>query len=232
MYYQWLTKELKFPDVMWADEHGILALGGDLSPERLTLAYHSGIFPWFSDDEPIVWWSPPERFVLFPKNIKISKSMRQVLRKKIFTITFDKNFPFVIKNCQQSYRHGQDGTWITSDMEEAYTKLHELGLAHSVEVWHEGEIVGGLYGLIIGGIFCGESMFSHQDNASKAGFITLVKTLESYGIFLIDCQTHTNHLESLGAEMIDRDNFLQILKAQQHKALLPKDWTELIQAEF
>jgi leucyl/phenylalanyl-tRNA---protein transferase len=226
--YYWLTKKIEFPDISLADEDGILALGGDLSTKRLILAYNSGIFPWFSEYEPIVWWSPKERFVLFPQNLNISKTMRQTLKRNVFRVTFDQDFAFVIKNCQQKDRKGQDSTWITADMERAYNKLHKLGIAHSVEVWEGDQIVGGLYGVIVGGIFCGESMFSHRSNASKTGFITLVKTLENYGIAMIDCQTYTQHLESLGAKMIDRDvDFAPILHAQKGKSLLPENWAEL-----
>ncbi len=230
--WQWLTEKIEFPPLHTADADGILALGGDLSSERLILAYNSGIFPWFNDDEPVVWWSPPERFVIFPEKLNISKTMRQVLRKKIFKVTFDKNFPLIIKNCQQQNREGQEGTWITQDMQDAYNLLHKKGVAHSVEVWQDDQIVGGLYGLIIGGVFCGESMFAHRSNASKAGFITLVKTLQNYGLALIDCQTYTQHLGSLGAEMIQRDEFVKILNQEKTKKLLPENWGDLVQAEF
>jgi leucyl/phenylalanyl-tRNA---protein transferase len=224
MLYTWLTEKIEFPPVSKAKSSGILALGGDLSTERLILAYNSGIFPWFSEDDPIIWWSPKERFVIFPEKLYVSKTMRQILKRNTFTITFDKDFPAVIQNCQQTPREGQDGTWITSEMMEAYIKLHKLGYAHSVEVWQDDKIVGGLYGIIMGGVFCGESMFAHTSNASKAGFITLVQILQSYGIVLIDCQTHTEHLESLGGEMIPRNDFIKILQEQKDKKLLPDDW--------
>lgn len=206
-----LLKELFFPDVSEADEHGILAVGGDLSPERLLLAYQSGIFPWFEDDEPILWWSPPERMVLFPDELVVSKSMRSILRKELFTVTFNKDFRAVITSCSQIRRNGQNGTWITDNMIEAYVKLHELGYAKSVEVWQGGELVGGLYGIDLGTVFCGESMFSKVSNASKVAFITLVENLKIRKYKLIDCQVHNDHLESLGAREIDRVDFMEIL---------------------
>lgn len=206
-----LLKELFFPDVSEADEHGILAVGGDLSPERLLLAYRSGIFPWFEDDEPILWWSPSERMVLFPDELIVSKSMRTILRKNIFTVTFNKDFRAVITNCSTIRRNGQGGTWITDDMIEAYVKLHEMGYAKSVEVWQNNELVGGLYGIDLGTVFCGESMFSKVSNASKVAFITLVENLKIRQYKLIDCQVHNDHLESLGAREIDREEFIKIL---------------------
>ena len=208
-----LLKELFFPDVSEADEHGILAVGGDLSPERLLLAYRSGIFPWFDSDEPILWWSPKERMVLFPDELVVSKSMRSILRKEVFTVTFNKDFRAVISNCSQIVRNGQRGTWITEDMIEAYVKLHELGYAKSVEVWQDEELVGGLYGIDLGHIFCGESMFSKVSNASKAAFITLVENLKIRQYKLVDCQVHNDHLESLGAREIDRIEFMKILNS-------------------
>ncbi|WP_396177870.1 leucyl/phenylalanyl-tRNA--protein transferase [Flavobacterium sp.] len=206
-----LLKELFFPDVTEADAHGILAVGGDLSPERLMLAYRSGIFPWFDDDEPILWWSPPKRMVLFPEELVVSKSMRSILRKNIFTVTFNKDFRAVISNCSTIKRDGQRGTWITDEMIEAYIKLHELGFAKSVEVWQNNELVGGLYGIDIGHIFCGESMFSKVSNASKVAFITLVQNLQIRKYTLIDCQVHNDHLESLGAREIERAAFIEML---------------------
>ena len=206
-----LLKELFFPDVTEADRDGILAVGGDLSPERLILAYQSGIFPWFDSDEPILWWAPPRRMVLFPDELVVSKSMRSILRKEIFTVTFNKDFRGVISNCSQIRRNGQRGTWITSEMIEAYVKLHELGFAKSVEVWQNNELVGGLYGIDLGHVFCGESMFSKVSNASKVAFITLVENLKIRKYKLIDCQVHNDHLESLGAREIEREEFMQIL---------------------
>ncbi len=203
-----LTEELSFPHPELADEHGILAYGGDLSPERLALAYSYGIFPWYNEGEPILWWSPELRFVLFPDDLKVSKSMRKVLRDGQFMITRNKNFVRVIRSCKETYRPNQDGTWITDEMEEAYTILHEKGMAQSVEVWKDGELVGGLYGVVVGDVFCGESMFSKVSNASKVGFINLV---QKGGFKLFDCQIYTEHLESLGAKHIPRIDFLRFL---------------------
>lgn len=207
-----LSKELYFPPVSEASPDGIVAIGGDLSPERLLLAYNSGIFPWFEDDEPILWWSPPERMVLFFPNLKVSKSMRNILNRNMFTITFNTAFKEVITHCQNIKREGQPGTWITDDMIQAYCRLNELGHAKSVEVWQDGALVGGLYGVDLGRIFCGESMFSLVPNASKVAFIYLAKKLESENYRLLDCQVHNNHLESLGAIEILREDFLEILK--------------------
>lgn len=206
-----LLNELFFPDVSEADEYGILAVGGDLSPERLMLAYRSGIFPWFDKDEPILWWSPPERMVLFPSELKISKSMRNILNRNVFKVTYNKDFRGVISNCSQISRQGQEGTWITAEMIEAYVKLHELGHAKSVEVWQNDELVGGLYGVDLGHVFCGESMFSKVSNASKVAFISLAQNLEKRKYKLIDCQVHNDHLESLGAREIDREDFIEML---------------------
>jgi len=213
---QILTAELKFPNVSEATEDGLLALGGDLSPERLTLAYKSGIFPWFSEGEPIIWYAPEDRMVLFPKEINISKSMRQILRKNTFKVTFNQNFKTVIRNCKTVYREGQGGTWITNEMEEAYIKLHKLGIAKSVEVWLNEELVGGLYGIDLQTqsipVFCGESMFSLASNASKIAFIALAQKLEKENYKLIDCQVYNEHLASLGAREIVRNEFLEYLK--------------------
>ncbi len=203
-----LSDELVFPHPELADDEGILAWGGDLSPERLELAYSYGIFPWYEADSPILWWSPPLRFVLFPNEVKVSKSMRKVLRSGQFTVTQNKDFSAVIRSCKEMYREGQDGTWITDEMELAYIELHQKGMAQSVEVWQNNELVGGLYGVVVGDVFCGESMFAKVSNASKAGFITLVQS----GQFkLFDCQVHTAHLESLGAKYIPRVDFLRFL---------------------
>lgn len=207
-----LIKELYFPPVEETSPEGILAVGGDLSPERLMLAYRNGIFPWFEEDEPILWWSPEERMVLFFDDLKISKSMQNVLKKGEFRVTFNKDFKAVITNCQNIKRVGQNGTWITDDMINAYCKLHELGFAKSVEVWKDNELIGGLYGIDLGDVFCGESMFSKVSNASKVAFITLAQKLEKADYKLIDCQVHNNHLESLGCVEIDREEFMAILK--------------------
>ncbi|MBE0390734.1 leucyl/phenylalanyl-tRNA--protein transferase [Flavobacterium sp. PL002] len=210
MYY--LSQDLFFPDVSLTHSSGIIALGGDLSPQRLLLAYKSGIFPWFEDGEPITWWSPNPRMVLFLDELVVTKSMRNILNRDTFTVTFNQNFREVIANCQQIKRDGQNGTWITNDMIEAYCKLHELGIAKSVEVWQDGQIVGGLYGIDLGHIFCGESMFSKVSNASKVAFITLVRHLKQENYKLLDCQVYNEHLESLGCREIPRQDFISILK--------------------
>lgn len=210
MYY--LLKDLFFPPVTEADENGILAIGGDLTSERLKLAYRSGIFPWFEDDEPIMWWAPDPRMVLFPNELIVSKSMRNILNRRIFRVTFNQNFREVITNCKQITRDGQRGTWITKDMVEAYCRLHEEGIAQSVEVWQEDKIVGGLYGIDMGHVFCGESMFSKVSNASKVAFIALVDHLKKNQYQLLDCQVYNDHLASLGAREIDRADFMALLK--------------------
>lgn len=207
-----LTKELYFPPVSEASFDGILAVGGDLSSERLLLAYRSGIFPWFDDDEPILWWSPPERMVVNPKEYKVSKSLRNILNQKLFQVTFNQDFESVIKSCQSSPRKGQNGTWITDAMVEAYLQLHKEGYAKSVEVWQNEELVGGLYGVNLGKVFCGESMFSVVSNASKVAFVTLIQKLKEENYHLLDCQLHNSHLEKLGAFEISRNNYMKILK--------------------
>ena len=203
-----LDNELIFPHPSLANEDGVLAIGGDLSVERLHLAYRNGIFPWFEDGDPIVWWSPNPRMVLYTHKLKVSKSMRNVINQNKYSITFDKSFSEVIDNCKSISRNNQDGTWITPDMKRAYVDLHDRGIAHSVEVWEGEELVGGLYGVNIGKVFCGESMFSKKSNTSKLAFISLVRKLEEENYFMIDCQLYTDHLASLGAEEIDRDKFL------------------------
>ena len=206
---KFLNKHHFFPPVSQATEDGLLAFGGDLSPERLLSAYQNGIFPWFEDDNTILWWSPDPRFVLFPSKLKVSKSMKQVLRNCDFEVTVNKNFNAVINECAKAKRPGQDSTWITNGMVEAYNTLHQLGFAKSVEVWQDQKLVAGLYGVDLNnGVFCGESMFTKVSNASKAGFITFI---QNSNYKLIDCQVYTNHLESLGAEDIPRDEFLTFL---------------------
>ncbi len=207
-----ISKDLVFPPVQLANEDGLLAIGGDLSVERLELAYNNGIFPWYNQGEPIIWYSPDPRMVLFPKDLKISKSMRRVIRKKEFKITFNQNFDKVISNCNSVYRVGQGGTWITDEMKQAYINLHKKGLAKSVEVWLGDELVGGLYGVDLGHVFCGESMFSKVSDASKLAFIYLVQKLEKENYKLIDCQVYNHHLASLGADEISREAFMNILK--------------------
>jgi len=207
-----LTKELYFPPAEETSPQGVLAVGGDLSPERLLLAYKNGIFPWFDDNDPILWWCPPERMVLFPNEYKPSKSMRNVMNKGIYKVTFNQVFREVMINCQQIYRPGQNGTWISEEMIEAYTFLHEIGKAMSIEVWHEDELVGGLYGVDMGHVFCGESMFSHMSNASKVAFTALVEYLKRNNYSLLDCQMYNDHLASLGCYEIPREEFLYILR--------------------
>ena len=207
-----LSDMLVFPDVEQANEEGLLAVGGDLSPERLLLAYQNGIFPWFNEDSLILWWSPDPRMVLFPRNIKISKSMRKVLRDQRFRLTTNTCFETVMEHCSTVKREGQDGTWITDEMRKAYLSLHDLGFAKSYEVWEDDNLVGGLYGIDLGTIFCGESMFSLKDNASKFAFIKLAVELEEKNYQLIDCQLYTEHLASLGAVEIPRREFIQFLK--------------------
>ena len=207
----WLTDRLGFPPVETAEEWGGLAVGGDLSSERLLLAYRSGIFPWYDASQPIIWYAPDPRFVLFPEKLRVSRRMRPILNQQKFSVTYDTHFQKVIRQCQQIARPGQAGTWITEEMREAYYRLHTLGYAHSVEVWYQGELVGGLYGLLLGSIFFGESMFSQVDNASKVGFISLVRLLREHGCTLVDCQVHTPHLERWGAEEIPRSSYMSIL---------------------
>ena len=207
-----LNHRLLFPDVEKADDDGLLAVGGDLSPERLLLAYKNGIFPWFNEDSMILWWSPDPRMVLFPNKIKISKSMAQVIKSNKFRITWNTQFEEVVNACSAIKRKGQAGTWITPEMKSAYLKLHQMGIAKSIEVWENDNLVGGLYGIDLGNVFCGESMFSRKSNASKFAFISLAKELQKKEYKLIDCQVYTADLESLGAEEIPRKQFIKILK--------------------
>lgn len=206
-----LDKELVFPPVHLAEPDGLLAMGGDLSPERLLLAYKNGIFPWY-EGEHILWWCPDPRFVLFPEELKVSKSIKTMFNKNQFDFTINKAFAQVIHHCKEIKRPGQQGTWITDEVEKAYCKMHELGYAHSAEVWKDGELVGGLYGIKLGKVFFGESMFSKASNASKYAFIKYVQQLTEEGIELIDCQVYTEYLESLGARMIKREEFVQKLR--------------------
>lgn len=212
-----LDERLLFPNPRLAEEEGLLAVGGDLRPERLLLAYEYGIFPWFNAGEPPMWWCPDPRYVLFPDRLKVSRSMRNLLNKQTFSVTMDTAFTEVIQGCASlSLGRTEGGTWITSEMEDAYIQLHDLGFAHSVEVWLNQELVGGLYGVSLGKIFFGESMFTRKSNASKFGFIYLVHHLKHWGFDLIDCQQGTRHLISLGAEAIPRKTFLNILSDQDH----------------
>jgi leucyl/phenylalanyl-tRNA--protein transferase len=206
-----ISDVLYFTSVNEATSDGILAVGGDLSFERLLLAYKSGIFPWFNPGEPILWWAPSSRMVLFFDDLIISKSMRNILNRNIFKVTFNQDFKAVISNCRSIKREGQNGTWISDEMIEAYCKLHELGIAKSVEVWQNEELVGGLYGVDLGNVFCGESMFSKESNASKVAFISLANKLKKENYKVLDCQVYNEHLESLGCNEIDREDFMIIL---------------------
>lgn len=208
-----LEGDIEFPPLEAAlqEPNGLLAIGGDLSPERLLSAYRQGIFPWFSEGEPVLWWSPDPRMVLFPEELKISRSLGKRLRKQDYSIRFDTHFRQVMTYCAQAAREGQTGTWITDSIIDGYCKLHELGYAHSVETWMEGKLVGGLYGIALGRMFFGESMFHHVTDASKLAFVHLVQHLESRGFGMIDCQMKTRHLASLGAREIPRRDFAQLL---------------------
>ena len=210
MIFQLNDNDILFPDPALAEPNGLLAIGGDLSSERLIAAYQNGIFPWFSDDDPICWFAPHERCVIFPTKIHISKNMQKSMRAKEFTVTTNTAFSAVIAACKNTKRKDQDGTWITNEMEAAYVKLHEIGIAKSIEVWQNDRLVGGMYGVEINNVFCGESMFSHKTNASKTAMIWLC-TENNYSI--IDCQMKTDHLISLGAEMISQVQFIGILKS-------------------
>lgn len=210
----WLDPEhFLFPDPVYATPDGLLAAGGDLSEERLLKAYRSGIFPWYAPGDPILWWCPDPRCVLFPRDLKVSKSMRPYFNQRKFEVTYDQHFTAVMEACATQLRDGQRGTWISREMVEGYTSLHEAGFAHSVEVWKDDKLAGGLYGIAIGKIFFGESMFARVSNASKFGFISLVRRLKAEGFTLIDCQQETHHLLSLGATTIPRSKFLQALRA-------------------
>ena len=204
-----LDQKIHFPHVSEASEDGLLAIGGDLSLERMVHAYQSGIFPWYEQGGPILWWSPDPRFVLFPEDLRVSKSMRSLMRKNLFSVTVNQSFDEVLLHCATIRREDQRGTWITAEMMDAYKILHKNGYARSYEVWREGKLVGGLYGVDLGnGVFCGESMFSLESNTSKYAFITMVQK-ENYRV--IDCQLHTRHLESLGAREIPRSEYLKLL---------------------
>jgi leucyl/phenylalanyl-tRNA--protein transferase len=205
-----LNNELIFPPVHLAEPDGLLAVGGDLSTERLLLAYQKGIFPWY-EGQHILWWCPNPRFVLFPSVLRESKSMKQLLKREAFEFRVDTNFTGVITNCKTISRRGQESTWITDEVKAAYTRLHHEGYAHSAEAYHEGQLVGGLYGIRLGKVFFGESMFSKASNASKYAFIRYVHQLQQEGVELIDCQVYTEHLESLGAQMIPRTDFISLL---------------------
>ena len=210
--------EISFPDPQQFDsESGVVAIGGDLSPERLLFAYQLGIFPWFNPGEEILWWCPDPRFVLFPEDLKVSKSMRKILRDETFTFTENKYFRQVLEECAGIFRKDQDGTWLSEELMDSLEKLHKLKIAKSIEVWQSNELVGGFYGIQIGKIFCGESMFSKVSNASKAGFINFIQN-QGKNLELIDCQAHSDHLESLGAKMISKTEYLKILKNNSYES--------------
>jgi len=219
-----LPDELVFPHPGLAEEDGLLAIGGDLSIDRLLLAYANGIFPWFSDDTPILWYALNPRMVLYPEKLKVSNSLRQTIRSKRFDTTFDKNFEGVIRNCSNSPRPGQDGTWINESMIQAYIALHKAGYAHSVETWFQGELTGGLYGVSLGRMFFGESMFFKQRDASKFALYALVEKIKSMNFDLIDAQQETAHMKSMGAELIAMDTFLSILKKSLKNPTIRGKW--------
>lgn len=219
-----LTDDLVFPDPNQSDESGLLAVGGDLRADRLLLAYEQGIFPWYSDDQPLMWWSPDPRCVLRPKRVRISKSMKAVMKKKRFRITVDTCFEDVMTACMKAKRD-DDGTWINPELVASYTELHRLGVGHSVEVWEEDELVGGLYGLSLGDMFFGESMFTSVSNASKLAFIHLCRGLEEWGFSWIDCQIENPHLTTLGAVTMERSKFLEHLRQGLTVATRKGPWT-------
>lgn len=220
--FYWLNEKLVFPHHDYANADGILALGGDLSIERLHLAYSNGIFPWYNEGEPIIWWSPPKRFLLYFDNLKISTSLKKFLRKNPYTVTFDKAFERVIEKCREL--RVKEGTWITNEMLEAYIAFHKAGIAHSVEVWQGEELVGGLYGVSIGQYFCGESMFTLMNNASKIAILELCAKLKEMGFLFLDCQVHSPHLEKMGGVELDRDVFQQELKKVISKKTIFGKW--------
>lgn len=207
-----LSDNLSFPPPHLAEKDGLLAAGGDLSQKRLLAAYAGGIFPWYTEGSPILWWSPDPRLVLFPDELIVSRSLRQCIRKGLFTVSFNRAFDEVIRSCAEIGRRGQTGTWITAEMEAAYSALHRSGHAVSVEAWQDDELAGGLYGIVMGRVFFGESMFARKSNASKVAFVTFVEHLRNKGFRIIDCQMRTGHLLSLGAREIPRSEYLKLLK--------------------
>lgn len=220
-----LPQKRLFPDPNLADPSGLLAVGGDLSPERVLLAYESGIFPWFNPGDPILWWSPDPRMILDTGQLRVGRSLKKRLRRGDYEVTVDTAFREVIEACGEVPREGQEGTWITEGMIETYCALHEQGYAHSVESWRDGELVGGLYGVMIGGLFCGESMFAKASDASKVAFVHLVRQLRQWGIPWIDCQVHTPHLERFGAREIPRQAFLAGLGALKARKIPRQKWS-------
>lgn len=223
-----LTDALLFPDPAYAEPDGLLAVGGDLSAERLLLAYRHGIFPWYSHDTPILWWSPDPRLVLFPADLKVSNSLRRVIKKGRFQVTTDRAFANVIRECSNVRRERGEDTWLTAEMIEAYGRLHQLGFAHSIECWRQGRLAGGLYGVAIGRVYFGESMFTRETDASKVALVALARRLQSLGFKMIDCQVTTRHLQRFGAREIPRREFLERLQAALDKGPGPGTWPETI----
>ena len=224
----WLSEDsLAFPDHSLSEPNGVMAIGGDLSPERLLMAYQLGIFPWYHPGENILWWSPDPRFVLFPDDLKVQRSMRPYFNQSKFQVTFDQHFETVMRQCADR----REGTWISEEMVDGYVRLHELGYAHSLEVWEDEHLVGGLYGIALGKCFFGESMFTKVDNASKFGFITLVRRLGQLGYVLIDCQQQTRHLSRMGARAISREKFLEYLSENTEKPTHRGRWTNILEEE-
>jgi len=226
-----LTEEIQFPPVEMATPEGILAIGGDLSPERLITAYSSGIFPWYTEESPILWWSPNPRFVLFLNELKLSKSTRKVIKKNPFSFTFDKCFEEVIKSCSLP-RKSEFGTWIVKDMIEAYIRLHNMGYAHSVEAWQDGKLAGGLYGVSLGRCFFGESMFTKVSNASKLSLVFLVNTLRKLEFHFIDSQVYTPHLARMGAREIPRSEYIKLLKGALKFDTLKGNWGTILNEDL
>lgn len=221
-----IPDELVFPDPALAEEDGLLGLGGDLRPERLLLAYRNGIFPWYGEDDPVLWWSPDPRCVLFPERLKVSTSLRKAIRRDDYTVTFDVRFEDVIAQCAASRGRDEAGTWITEDMRRAYIELHRRGYAHSVEVLMDNELAGGLYGVAVGRVFCGESMFHLRPNASKIALYHLVERLKEWDFPIIDCQVTNDHLLSLGAEEMDRSEFLETLRRNVVRPGIMGSWRD------
>jgi leucyl/phenylalanyl-tRNA---protein transferase len=219
-----IPKEYYFPPASDADPNGLLGWGGDLHPHRLLKAYQRGIFPWYSEGQPILWFSPNPRYVLYPEKIHIPRSLKKIIRRGEYTITIDQAFDDVIKNCSLVARPRQFGTWITSEMKDAYTELHKMGVAHSVEAWKDGQLVGGLYGVINGALFAGESMFANASDSSKVAFVWIVRQLQKWGVKLIDCQVYTEHLERFGAEDMDREQYLQYVENLAFEPLSIDKW--------
>ena len=219
-----LTNEIIFPPPELAEENGLLAVGGDLSESRVLLAYSMGIFPWYSEEDPLLWWSPDPRLVLFPKELKLSRSLRQIINKETFRVTLDTAFEQIIRTCSEVHNNEDGGTWITEEMIESYTALHRSGYSHSVECWLGDELAGGLYGVSLGSAFFGESMFAKESNASKVAFAALVKQLTKWDFDLIDCQVTTPHLMSLGAHEIPRSEFMELLNKALTKPTTKGKW--------